>query len=370
MSDLKIYAGSIERAAMDQIETLANAPAFEGAKIRIMPDAHAGAGCVIGFTAELGDKVVPNLVGVDIGCGMFAGRISPLGEHDLCGFDEAVKASVPSGFAVHNEQTCDIEAMGLICLKELRSVERLERSMGTLGGGNHFVEVDAGDSGGTWLVVHSGSRNLGLQVAGIYQQKAVETCRETTPKGLEYLTGELREAYLHDMRLCQGWAALNRESMFAEICRTARLAIEQSESFHTVHNYIGDDGIVRKGAISAREGERVLIPLNMRDGSILGVGRGNQDWNYSAPHGAGRAMSRARAKRELSVDSFREQMTGVYSSTVGDGTIDEAPDAYKPAQMIVDALSPTVEVAERLRPVYNFKAVEQKRKKIEAGHGR
>ena len=252
---------------------------------------------------------------------------------------------------------------GLLCRNELQNVERLERSMGTLGGGNHFVELDIAGNGDTYLVVHSGSRNLGLQVAKIYQQKAVETCKEPTPKGLEYLTSELRDAYLHDMRLCQRWAALNREAMMHAIYREARLGVLMGGTFHTVHNYIGDDGIVRKGAISAQEGERVLIPLNMRDGSVLGVGRGNEDWNNSAPHGAGRAMSRAKAKRELSVDCFREQMANVYSSTVCEGTLDEAPDAYKPAQQIVDALYPTVKVEKRLYPVYNFKAVEQKRER-------
>ena len=363
MNDLKIYAQNLESAAMEQIETLVNAPAFEGARIRIMPDAHAGAGCVIGFTANLGDKVVPNLVGVDIGCGMLTSRIEFIEECHLDEFDAVVRKSVPSGFSVHSEQTCDVDAMGLLCRNELQNVERLERSMGTLGGGNHFVEIDAAGNGDAYLVVHSGSRNRGLQVASIYQRMAVETCKEPTPKGLEYLTGELRDAYLHDMHLCERWAGLNREAMMHAIYREARLGVLMGGTFHTVHNYIGDDGIVRKGAISAQEGERVLIPLNMRDGSVLGVGRGNEDWNNSAPHGAGRAMSRARAKRELSVDGFREQMANVYSSTVCEGTLDEAPDAYKPAQQIVDALYPTVKVEKRLYPVYNFKAVEQKRER-------
>lgn len=360
MNDLKIYAENLEDAAMKQIETLASATAFDGAKIRIMPDAHAGAGCVIGFTAELGDKVVPNLVGVDIGCGMLFSRFAAV--DDLPEFDDAVKKRVPSGFAVHEEPTCDIDALGLICRDDLRNVKRLERSMGTLGGGNHFVELDVSEHGDTYLVIHSGSRNLGLQVANIYQQKAVETCKEPTPKGLEYLTGELRDAYLHDMRLCQRWAALNRETMMYAIWAESLFGTTMTGMRHTVHNYIGDDDIVRKGAISARDGETVLIPLNMRDGSVLGIGKGNEDWNCSAPHGAGRAMSRSKAKRELSVDDFREQMAGVYSSTVCEGTIDEAPDAYKPSRQIVDALEPTVKVFDRLRPIYNFKAVEENRK--------
>lgn len=365
MSDLKIYAENLENAAMEQIEELASSPSFDGAKIRIMPDAHAGAGCVIGFTANLEDKVVPNLVGVDIGCGMLVSDFTTV--DDLREFDEVVKGSVPSGFAVHDVPTCDIDALGLLCRDELYNVKRLERSMGTLGGGNHFIEIDVSEHGDTYLVIHSGSRNLGLQVANIYQQKAVETCMEQTPKGLEYLTGELRDAYLHDMRLCQQWAKQNRETMMGAIWAGSRFGTAMTSMWHTVHNYIGNDDIVRKGAISAREGERVLVPLNMRDGSIVGIGKGNEDWNFSAPHGAGRAMSRSKAKRELSVDDFREQMAGVYSSTVCDGTIDEAPDAYKPARQIVDALEPTVDVIARLMPVYNFKALETRRN---GRHGR
>ena len=357
MTDLKVYAKNLEQAAVDQIETLASQPAFEDAKIRIMPDAHAGAGCVIGFTANLGEKVVPNLVGVDIGCGMLTARISGIVNYRE--FDEHVKQAVPSGFTVHGSETCDVSQLGLECYGELQNIDRLNRSLGTLGGGNHFIEVDvAGDS--TYLVIHSGSRNLGLQVAQIYQGKAVELCRDSVPEDLKYLEGELAQAYLHDMRICQEWAKQNRESMME---RLYRYGLGHGPWFHTAHNYIGDDGIVRKGAISAKSGEKVLIPLNMRDGAVIGYGKGNVDWNNSAPHGAGRVMSRSKARKTLDVDEFRAQMEGVFTTTANEETIDEAPGAYKPAQEIIDALSPTVEIAERLMPAYNFKACDGKKYK-------
>lgn len=355
MTDLKVYAKNLEQAAIDQIETLVSQPAFEDAKIRIMPDAHAGAGCVIGFTANLGEKVVPNLVGVDIGCGMLTARIT--GIEDYRAFDDHVKKTVPSGFSVHGRETCDVSQLGLECYGELQNLDRLNRSLGTLGGGNHFIEVDvAGDC--AYLVIHSGSRNLGLQVAQIYQGKAAELCRDDVPEDLKYLEGELAQAYLHDMRICQEWAKGNRESMMEGLYR---YGIGHDPWFHTVHNYIGDDDIVRKGAISAEPGEKVLIPLNMRDGAVIGYGKGNADWNNSAPHGAGRVMSRSKARKTLDVDEFKAQMDGVFTTTANEETLDEAPGAYKPALEIIDALSPTVEVSERLMPVYNFKACDGKK---------
>lgn len=354
MTDLKVFAANLEQAAVEQIETLASQPAFQDAKIRIMPDAHAGAGCVIGFTADLGDKVVPNLVGVDIGCGMRTLRIDRLDDFET--LDAIVKRNVPSGFDVHSKETCDVSKMGLLCFGELKSIDRLNRSLGTLGGGNHFIEVDT-CGGRTYLVIHSGSRNLGLQVAQIYQKKAVDQCRDDVPKDLKYLDGELAESYLHDMRLCQEWAAENRAEMARRIMVGLRMA--PSEEFETVHNYIGGDGIIRKGAISAREGEKVLIPFNMRDGSAICVGKGNADWNYSAPHGAGRVMSRRRARETLDVEDFRREMKGVFTTTVNENTLDEAPEAYKPAQEIIDALGPTVAIVERLVPAYNFKACDK-----------
>ena len=358
MTDLKVFAKNLEQTAIDQIETLAAQPAFEDARIRIMPDAHAGAGCVIGFTADLGEKIVPNLVGVDIGCGMLAVGINPI--DDYAEFDELVKTRIPVGFSVHREETCDVSEYGLLCEVELRNPDRLNRSLGTLGGGNHFIEVGETDET-TVAVIHTGSRNLGLQVAQIYQAKAVEQCRDDVPKDLKYLTGELAEAYLHDMRICQAWASRNRYEIAWRLAEG--LGLGTVESFETVHNYIGDDGTIRKGAISAREGELVLIPLNMRDGSIIGIGKGNEDWNNSAPHGAGRVMSRSQARKTLSLDDYRWQMGGIYSSTVNEDTLDEAPDAYKPARDIIDALEPTVEIIDRLMPTYNFKACDSDKRR-------
>lgn len=355
--DLKVYARNLEETAKEQIDTLTAFEAFDGCKVRIMPDAHAGAGCVIGFTANLGDKVVPNLVGVDIGCGMYAVPIEE--PSDWTAFDRGVRKVVPSGFSVHGEETCDVTQMGLECLGELDGLDRLNRSLGTLGGGNHFIEVDRDDDGTFWLVVHSGSRNLGKQVAEVYQRMARNEMEGDVPNGLEYLTGWSRAAYLADMALCQMWARVNRESMVIQLIKHGVIA-PSGDGFHTVHNYIGEDGIVRKGAISAREGERVLIPFNMRDGAIIGEGLGNDDWNWSAPHGAGRVMSRAKAKKTLRMEDFESQMEGIYSSSVRAATLDEAPMAYKPAQEILDSLAPTVKVTSRLVPVYNFKAVEHR----------
>ena len=378
----------LEMEAQDQIRELCDQEAFTDTKIRIMPDAHAGAGCVIGFTSNINDAVVPNLIGVDIGCGMYAIDLGA-DDIDLETLDSIIKRNVPSGFDVHKNDTCDVTQLGLLCIGSVKNIHRQNKSMGTLGGGNHFIELDESEDNSKWLVIHSGSRNLGLQVAQIYQELAWNTLTSNTtdsealiakykeegrekeissalaelkkrhyvgiPKDLAYLTGELKDQYLHDMRICQQFAKDNREAMSQRILVGLRTS-GQHEFFHTVHNYIGDDDIVRKGAISAHEGERVLIPFNMRDGSIIGVGKGNPDWNYSAPHGAGRIMSRSRARKELQLDTFKQQMTGVFSTTICQETIDEAPDAYKPAQQILDALEPTVTITQRLLPLYNFKA--------------
>lgn len=353
--DVKVYAENLEQEAQVQIDTLANFEAFEGCKVRIMPDAHAGAGCVIGFTANLGEKVVPNLVGVDIGCGMLAAQIDPVESFEA--LDEGIKRYIPSGFGINARETVDTEGLGLVCFESLKNVDRLNKSMGTLGGGNHFIEVDVDEGGNYWLVIHTGSRNLGLQVANHYQELAARYCSAKAPKGLEFLTGELAEDYLYDMAICQAWAEDNRDRILLELHNKGLIAYPRNE-FHTVHNYIGIDGIIRKGAVSARKGEPVLIPFNMRDGAIIGDGKGNEDWNYSAPHGAGRIMSRRKAKRALSLDEFREQMAGVYTTTATFETLDEAPMAYKPAQEIIDLLEPAVSIKSHLKPLYNFKAVE------------
>lgn len=350
MADLKVYAENLESTAEKQLDVLVETGIFDGCKVRVMPDAHAGAGCVVGFTAELGTRVVPNLVGVDIGCGMLAVEFNDLMEMEP--LDCRIRSRVPSGFSVHREDQCDVPNMGLLCFDELRNVDRLNKSMGTLGGGNHFIEVDESDDGSIWVVIHSGSRNLGLQVAQIYQSKAIESCKADIPNGLKYLEGELAESYLHDMRICQKWALWNRATMMQSIIGP----FAETAMVETIHNYIGDDGIIRKGAVSSKGGETMLIPFNMRDGSVIAKGKGNPDWNFSAPHGAGRIMSRSKAKKTLDVADFEREMEGVYSTTVCAETVDEAPGAYKDAETILRLVAPTLEVVHRLKPIYNFKA--------------
>lgn len=383
------FASVIEDEAVRQIRDVLDSPAAEGSKIRIMPDAHAGKGCVIGTTMTLTDKVVPNLVGVDIGCGMYTVRLRET-EADLRKVDAAAHR-IPSGMHVWDEAREMFPLEYLRCFQELRDTDWIRRSLGTLGGGNHFIEIDRTDNGSLYLVIHSGSRNLGCQVARIYQKKAVSSVRKgdyaakagaliarlkaegwqrdiepalaalkketgrSVPDDLCYLTGQEMDDYLHDLFLCQTFAVRNRELMADIVLADAGLSA--ADRFHTVHNYIDqEDMILRKGAIRARKGERVLIPLNMRDGSLLAVGKGNPDWNCSAPHGAGRVMSRKKAKETLSLADYKTSMTGIYSTSVSMETIDEAPMAYKPAERIAEDIRDTVDVVGRLRPVYNFKA--------------
>jgi len=383
------FASVIEDEAVRQIRDVLDSPAAEGSKIRIMPDAHAGKGCVIGTTMTLTDKVVPNLVGVDIGCGMYTVRLRET-EADLRKVDAAAHR-IPSGMRVWDEPREMFPLEYLRCFPSLRDTDWVWRSLGTLGGGNHFIEIDRADDGSLYLVIHSGSRNLGCQVARIYQKKAVLSVRKgdyaakagaliarlkaegrqrdiepalvalkketgrSIPDDLCYLTGQGMDDYLHDLFLCQTFAVRNRELMADMILADAGLSA--ADRFHTVHNYIDqEDMILRKGAIRARKGERVLIPLNMRDGSLLAVGKGNPDWNCSAPHGAGRVMSRKKAKETLSLADYKASMTGIYSTSVSMETIDEAPMAYKPAERIAEDIRDTVDVVGRLRPVYNFKA--------------
>lgn len=395
MADLKIFTDNIEPDAVDQIYTLVKQPAFKDCKVRIMPDVHAGKGCVIGFTADLGDKVIPNIVGVDIGCGMLTVYLGAV-DIDLEALDKAIRKRVPSGRNVHDGRAVRFpEIQDLYCYRELKDTKRLERSIGTLGGGNHFIEIDVDPEGNKYLVIHSGSRNLGKQVAEHYQNLAVEIMSGKDklyemqealiaeyksagrrseiqkaikelhrrfnpnplgiPKDLCYLTGKYRDMYLHDMRICQNFAVINR----AEIAKAIldEMGLKALGSFETIHNYI-DLGIniVRKGAIAAYKDQHVLIPLNMRDGCILGVGKGNADWNYSAPHGAGRLMSRSKAKEVIDLEEYKKSMDGIYTTSVDVSTIDEAPQVYKPMEEIVDKISDTVEIMAILKPVYNFKA--------------
>ena len=395
--DLKIMTDDIEDTALDQIHTLASIPAFEDSKIRVMPDVHAGKGCVIGFTANMGDKIIPNVVGVDIGCGMLTVDLGkPSFSFDA--LEETIHKRVPSGMNVHSGRIARFpELQELYCYRDLRDSKRLERSIGTLGGGNHFIEIDRDEDGETYLIIHSGSRNLGKQVAEYYQKIAIDLMsgkgelfkaqeeliaeykaqgRRTEiqdaikelhrafkaktpnlPADLCYFSGEWSERYLHDMKICQEFATLNRKTMADSI--VDELGLDVHDFFETIHNYIEfDTNIVRKGAISAKKGETLLIPINMRDGCILGVGKGNPDWNYSAPHGAGRVMSRMKARENVSLEDFKKSMSGIYSQSVVEETIDESPFAYRSIDKILDKIEPTVEIKKLLKPVYNFKAKE------------
>lgn len=383
----KIFTDNIDYAALAQLHELDKTRVFEGQPVRIMPDVHAGVGCVIGFTAPINDKIIPNLVGVDIGCGMLCVELGK-GEIDYAKLDSVIRAEVPSG---RNVGKCSPEAHNLIallhCKEHLQNREWLDCSLGTLGGGNHFIEIDEDEEGGKYLVIHSGSRNLGKQVAEYYQDLAVKEYRSTSkaeviatlkaqgrereiadtlkrlkeekpalPKDLCYLQGQSMQDYLDDMQICTMFADENRATIANNILR--RLNVGIVSYFTTRHNYISDDNYIRKGAIEAKKGKRVLIPLNMRDGCIIGIGKGNPDWNYSAPHGAGRTMSRAEAKKQLRVEDFKETMAGVFSTTVSEATIDEAPFAYKPSEEIIALVQDTVEIEKIIKPVYNYKAGE------------
>ena len=392
MKDLKIFAKTIDEKAKAQIDTLLAQEAFAACKVRIMPDVHAGAGCVIGFTADLGDKVIPNIVGVDIGCGMLTVELGKV-DVDFDKLDKVIRENVPSGMNVNDTPNNPFVLAELKCFKSLRNTDWIERSIGTLGGGNHFIEIDTDDNGNKYLVIHTGSRNLGKQVCEIYQDIAVYNLHGNgarkqevdkliaeyktsgrqgeiadgiaaikkkfggaIPKDLCYLEGKERQDYLHDMGYCQYFAIMNRQEIANTIMRKMGWT---GLGFETIHNYIDrESNIVRKGAISAKKGESVLIPINMRDGCIIGVGKGNEDWNCSAPHGAGRIMSRAQAKEMLKLDDYRETMNGIYTTSVCSETIDEALQAYKPMQEIVDCISDTVAIEKIIKPIYNFKAKE------------
>ncbi len=385
------YAKVIEDEAIRQIQRMCDYPMAEGSRIRIMPDVHAGKGCTIGTTMTITDKAVPNVVGVDIGCGMYTVRLAQR-EIDLEKLDEAAHY-IPSGKRAWETRQERFDLTELRCFRELKETPYLERSLGTLGGGNHFIEIDAAADGTKYLVVHSGSRNLGKQVAEYYQQLAIDlnkgkeeyfarrdaliaeykaagrrseiqkalkalhwSRRETTiPEDLCFLYGKYLEDYLFDVEICQRFARRSREKM-AEIL-TARSGLTPLDAFHTIHNYIDtEEMILRKGAIAAHKGEKVLIPINMRDGSVLAVGKGNPEWNCSAPHGAGRIMSRTAARAGLDLAEYRREMAGVYSTSVSEATIDEAPMAYKSLADILDVIEDTVRVIEVLKPIYNFKA--------------
>lgn len=420
--DLKIFTDNIEYECLDQLQLLLQQDMFKDCKIRIMPDCHSGKGCVIGFTANLGDKVIPNIVGVDIGCGMLCVELGKI-ELDLEKLDKVINENIPAGRNIREQKLVDFTQINdLYCLRELKETKKFNRAIGTLGGGNHFIEVDVDEEGNKYLVIHTGSRNLGKQVADFYQNLAIELCSEKEemfkrkeemiktykeqgrkseiqkalkqleaeykqnkpdlPNDLCYLTGKYREMYLHDMEICQRYASINRVEIAQKILqemfpnplykgnietidlgyRYNTMVIQNKigidfKAFETIHNYISfEDNIVRKGAIRANKGERVIIPINMRDGSIIAVGKGNGDWNNSAPHGAGRLMSRHKAKEMFNLEEFKKSMADIYSTSVVEETIDEAPFVYKPMQEIINNIKDTVEIEKIIKPIYNFKA--------------
>lgn len=391
------YASVMEDEAVEQIRRMCDHDCAAGATIRIMPDVHWGKGCTIGTTMTITDKVVPNLVGVDIGCGMYTVNLGKQ-DLDLPKVDEAAHF-IPSGRNLWPGRQAKFDFTALRCYRKLKDAKRLGKSLGTLGGGNHFIEIDRAADGTNYLVIHSGSRNLGKQVAEIYQNLAIDlshgkgelfaardalirqykaegrraeiqaaitelyrafrTKATDIPADLAFLSGVYMENYLHDVALCQAFAKRNREIM-AEVLLD-RLGLKAVDAFHTVHNYIDiEEKILRKGAIAAHRGERLLIPLNMRDGSIFAMGRGDPDWNYSAPHGAGRLMSRSAARQKFTLAEFQREMQGVYTTAVNASTIDEAPMAYKSMNDIIDVIRGSVDVVDIWKPVYNFKASDMK----------
>lgn len=357
--DLKIFAKNIDEKSKQQIDRLLSLDIFENSKIRIMPDVHAGMGCVIGFTGDLGNKVIPNIVGVDIGCGLNSIKLKEK-EIDLRKLDRVIRERIPSGFNIRKRSLIDYDLKHLKCYDKLKNHQRFNLSLGTLGGGNHFIELNKDDEDNLYLTVHSGSRNLGHQVASYYQRLAIRICNQkgyNIPNDLCFLTGREREDYLHDMEVCQKFASLNRELMLKEICKYMNLDDRNLETIETIHNYISfEDNIVRKGAISARKGEKVIIPINMRDGSIIAIGKGNEDWNNSAPHGAGRLMSRTEAKQKIDLAAFKDSMKDIYTTSVSRKTLDEAPNVYKPIDEIIDQIQDTVEILKIIKPIYNFKS--------------
>ncbi len=397
MKDLKIFTDNIDEKAVSQINLLLEQDAFKNSKVRIMPDVHAGKGCVIGFTGDLGNKVIPNIVGVDIGCGMFCANLGKI-EIDFKKLDQFIHENIPSDMNVNETKLVDFDLTRLYCYDKLKNYQWIENSVGSLGGGNHFIEIDVADDGDKYLVIHSGSRNLGTQVADYYQDLADQICnhnlldyerkrkeilttykelgkaqeiqsaliklreeleenKHNIPYELAYLEGKERDSYLHDMKLCQDFAVLNRYTIAKRI--SDFMGWDLSHYFESVHNYISfEDNIVRKGAISAKKNEQVIIPINMRDGCIIGIGKGNDDWNNSAPHGAGRIMSRAKAMEMIHLEEYKKSMENIYTTSVTEETKDESPFVYKSIDEILKHIVSTVEVIKIVKPIYNFKASE------------
>ena len=355
-----VYTDEIESSAIGQIQALCDQPFAAGSKIRIMPDVHTGKGCTIGTTMTVGEYVVPNLVGVDIGCGMDVVFLKEK-RINLPTLDSFISKNIPHGRDVREKPHRNSERIDLSELECFGSIDtrRALESIGTLGGGNHFIEVDRDEEENLYLIIHTGSRNLGLQVAEYYQKLAYESVggrsQNEIPFELAYLSGEDRDRYLHDMAIMQRYAALNRQTI--RDCILDAMKLHEEDFFTTVHNYIDlEHCILRKGAVSAREGERLLIPLNMRDGALICVGLGNDDWNQSAPHGAGRLFSRTQTESSFTLSAFKKSMAGIYTTTVSQDTLDECPMAYKDPQTIISAIGDTVRIEKQIRPIYNFKS--------------
>ena len=395
----KVFTDVVEEKSLQQIKTLCDQEFTSGAKIRLMPDVHAGAGCTIGTTMTIKDKIVPNLVGVDIGCGMETLMIHKDSEaainFDPAKLDKVIRKNIPSGFDIRKFQHSFVEEVEWDKIKGTYNKHRAKMSLGTLGGGNHFIEADKDEDGNLYIVVHSGSRHAGLEIAEYYQEMAWKQLNGRTkadidamicrlkeegrqseieaqmaamnkqtktlvPKDLAFVSGYLFDDYINDMRIMQHFAMLNRKAMVNTISIGLHLKEEEIvDQFTTIHNYIDTENmILRKGAVSAQQGEKLLIPINMRDGSLICIGKGNEDWNCSAPHGAGRVMSRTQARKGLSMDEFKAEMSGIWSSTVTKGTLDEAPMAYKTMDDIVANIGPTADIVNVIKPIYNFKAVD------------
>ena len=388
----KIFTDLVEDTAIDQVRTLLDQPFVENETVRFMPDIHAGAGCVVGTTMTVTDKICPNLIGVDIGCGMLAIKLNTK-EIDFEKLDNVIRTYIPNGMNVHDEPVDGAKRTNIeeLYCKNFVDLDRAKKSIGTLGGGNHFIELDKDGEGNVWLVIHSGSRHLGCEVAKYYQRLAIKSLHklnkdvvkevvekmkaegryteiqtvlngmksntEKIPDDLCYCEGELFNQYVHDMKITQEFAIINRAVMGSIIM--SKMGWDFEDKFSTIHNYLDvKNMIMRKGSVSAQSGERLLIPINMRDGSLICVGKGNADWNYSAPHGAGRIMSRAQAKKQLELTEYQNVMSGIWTTSVSTDTIDEAPMAYKPIESIIENIKNTAEVVDIIKPIYNFKASE------------
>lgn len=380
----KIFAKTFEDEAYEQIKSLTNNEAYLNSKIRIMPDAHAGKGCTVGTTMTITDKITPNLVGVDISCGMLTVKLLEK-EINFKKLDKTIKTKIPHGFSIHKKQKSDFDFSDLRC-KNFVDLERAKLSIGSLGGGNHFIEIGIGEDGYHYLIIHSGSRKLGADVCKHYQNIAINKLTDrseevrklienylnegrekeiemairniplpTVSKELAYLIGDDFDDYINDMKIVQKFASLNRKTMAEIIINEMGFTVDFE--FETIHNYIDFNRmILRKGAVSAEKDELLLIPINMRDGSLLCIGKGNEDWNYSAPHGAGRLMSRSKAKENINFEEFKQTMKDVYSTSVNKSTLDEAPQAYKSIDEIIETTKDTIEIISIIKSVYNFKS--------------